>query len=232
MVISVLRDLMAWFVTMLPTLEPAGVPNRLFEHVWYSVAATVLAVLTGVPLGALVGHTRKGELLVVSLANGARALPTFGLVILVFLLFGLGFLPVLVALVVLAVPGVLTSTYAGVAEVEPGVVDAARGIGMTGMQVLTQVELPAATPLIMAGIRTAAVQVIATATLAAYIGLGGLGRYLVDGLATQDLAEVVGGAIVVAVLAIGAELLLGALTALLVPRGLRLLAKTNSDISD
>ena len=137
-----------------------------------------------------------------------------------FIVAGFGFIPVLVSLVALAVPPIVTNSYIGVRSVDPDVRQAAEGMGMRGRQVLWQVELPMAMPLIMAGIRTSAVQVVATATLAAYVGLGGLGRYVIDGFSQRDLAEVVGGAILVAVLSLLTELVLGRVQSLVVSKGL------------
>ena len=137
-----------------------------------------------------------------------------------FIVAGFGFIPVLVSLVALAVPPIVTNSYIGVRSVDPDVRQAAEGMGMRGRQVLWQVELPMAMPLIMAGVRTSAVQVVATATLAAFVGLGGLGRYVIDGFTQRDLAEVVGGAILVAVLSLLTELALGRVQTLVVSKGL------------
>jgi len=167
-----------------------------------------------------IGHTGRGALIAVNLTNLGRAIPTLGIIILVFQLAGFGFIPVLVSLVALAIPPIVTNSYIGVRSVDRDVREAAEGMGMRGRQVLWQVELPVAMPLIMAGIRTSAVQVVATATLAAFVGLGGLGRYLIDGLSQRDLPQVVGGAILVALLSLITELLLGRVQALVVSRGL------------
>ena len=161
----------------------------------------------------------RGPTFAVNLTNLGRAIPTLGIIILVFTVAGFGFIPVLVSLFALAVPPIVTNSYIGVRSVDPDVREAAEGMGMRGRQVLWQVELPMAMPLIMAGIRTSAVQVVATATLAAFVGLGGLGRYLIDGL-QRDLAEVVGGAILVAVLSLLTELVLGRVQTLVVSKGL------------
>src|SRR5699024_633918 len=132
----------------------------------------------------------------------------FGLIILVFMLAGFGDVPILVALTALAIPPMVTNSYIGMRAVDPAIRQAARAMGMTGWQALWKAELPVALPLIMAGVRTSAVQVVSTATLAAYVGLGGLGRYLIDGLATRQMAAVLGGAIIVALLAILTEAVL------------------------
>ena len=161
-----------------------------------------------------------GATFAVNLTNLGRAIPTLGIIILVFIVAGFGFIPVLVSLFALAVPPIVTNSYIGVRSVDADVREAAEGMGMRGRQVLWQVELPMAMPLIMAGVRTSAVQVVATATLAAYVGLGGLGRYVIDGFSQRDLAEVVGGAILVAVLSLLTELVLGRVQTLVVSKGL------------
>jgi osmoprotectant transport system permease protein len=181
---------------------PYGIPARLAEHLEFCALALALAALIGVPLGLVVGHTGRGAHLVVITANAARALPTLGLLVLVMLLAGLGTLPVLVPLVALAVPPILVNTYEGVRGVDPDLRDAAYGMGLRGHQVLLRVATPVALPLILLGLRLAAVQVVATATVAAYVGLGGLGRFIIDGLATKDFPSTIGGAVLVVLLAL------------------------------
>ena len=217
---TVVNGVLTWLTDPAQWSGPEGIPVRLLQHVWYSLLATALATAIALPIGILIGHTGRGALVVVNLTNLGRALPTFGIIVLVFTLAGVGFIPVLVALVALAVPPIVTNSYAGIRSVDREVREAAEGMGMRGRQVLWQVELPVAMPLIMAGIRTSAVQVVATATLAAFVGLGGLGRYLIDGLAQRDLAEVVGGAILVAALSLLTELVLGRVQTLTVSKGL------------
>lgn len=181
---------------------PDGIPVRLGEHLLYTVIVVAIGILIAIPVGALIGHTRRGAWLVINIANGSRALPTLGLLTLMVLLLGLGFLPAAIVLVVLAIPPMLTATYAGVRGVDPAVVDAARGIGMPEWRILVTVELPIAARVIVSGIRSSVLQVIATATVAAYIALGGLGRFLLDGLALRDYGEMAGGALLVAGLAL------------------------------
>jgi osmoprotectant transport system permease protein len=168
-----------------------------------------------------VGHTGRGGFLVVGSANALRALPTLGVLILLVTPFGLSIIGPLIALVVLAVPPLLAGTYAGVRNVDPAVVDAARGMGMRGGEVLWRVELPNALPLIIGGVRSAVLQVISTATIAAYVGLGGLGRYIFDGLAQRDFPQMIGGSLLVALLAIVVDLLLAALQKVVVSPGLQ-----------
>ncbi|MEQ6899545.1 ABC transporter permease [Nocardioides sp. YIM 152588] len=199
--------------------DPAGFPNRILEHLGYTALALVVALVLAFPAGLLIGHWGRGSFAVISLGNAGRALPTLGVVMLALSLVGIGLLPVTIALVILAVPPILTSTFAGVRAVSAEVVDAARGVGMSERQVLLGVELPNALPIVMGGIRNATLQVISTATIAAYVGLGGLGRFLFDGLALRDYPRVVAGAIVLAVLAVLVDLLLGGVQRLLVSPG-------------
>lgn len=198
-----------------------GIPARLVEHLGYTALTLVIALVIAVPLGAWIGHTGRGGFLVVGLANGLRALPTLGLLVLIVGALGLGLLGPITALVILAVPPILAGTYAGVRNVDSAVVDAARGMGMRERDVLLGVELPNALPLIIGGIRSSVLQVISTATIAAYVALGGLGRYIIDGLAVRDFPEMVAGSLLVALLSIVADLLLAGLQKLLVSPGLR-----------
>jgi osmoprotectant transport system permease protein len=198
-----------------------GVFQRLLEHVGYTALTMAIAMVLAIPLGAWIGHTGRGGFLVVGLANGLRALPTLGLLVLLVGAIGIGLIGPLIALVILAVPPILAGTYAGVRNVDSAVVDAARGMGMRGRDVLFRVELPNALPLVVGGIRSSTLQVISTATIAAYVALGGLGRFIVDGLAIRDFPEMIAGSILVAALAIAADLLLAALQKTLVSPGLQ-----------
>jgi osmoprotectant transport system permease protein len=181
---------------------PVGLAARTLEHLEYSAAAVGASALIAVPVGLIIGHTGRGTMLVVGAVNGLRSLPTLGVLLLGVLLFGLGAGPPLVALMLLGVPSVLAGTYAGIANVEPTVVDAARAMGMTEAQVLLRVEVPNAMPLILGGLRNATLQVVATATVAAYASLGGLGRYLIDGIKTREFQLALVGALMVAALAL------------------------------
>ncbi|MEV2192796.1 ABC transporter permease [Streptomyces phaeochromogenes] len=200
------KDLGDWLVSGEQWTGPDGIGHRLAEHLQYSLLATLVAAAIALPVGLLIGHTGKGAFLAINLASFGRALPTVGLVVLVFLASGLSMWPVYVALVALAVPSIVTNTYAGMTAVDRDVKDAARGQGMRWHQVLLQVELPLALPLIMTGLRLALIQVVATATIAAYVSFGGLGRYVFDGLAQRDLVQVLGGAVLVALVAVVLDL--------------------------
>ncbi|TWP53233.1 ABC transporter permease [Lentzea tibetensis] len=198
-----------------------GIPVRLLEHLAYTWLTLLIAAVIAVPLGAYVGHTGRGGFLIVGLTNGLRALPTMAVLILVVLWAGIGDLPVYTALVLLAIPPIMAGTYAGIRAVEPATVDAARGVGMRERAVLLQVELPNSLPLVFGGFRSAALQVVATATIAAYVGAGGLGRYVFDGLAFQEYDQMLGGAVLVAVLAVLVDLVFVGLQRLTVSPGLR-----------
>lgn len=204
-----------------------GIPIRILQHLYYSGLSLLIAALIAVPVGLLIGHHRRGGFVAVNVANIWRAIPTLGLLILVVVLVGLGVLAWLIPLVVLAIPPILVNTYEGVVGVDPELKDAARGMGMTGWQLLWKVEVPVATPLIMLGLRTAAIFVVATATIAAEIGVGGLGRYIIDGLASNDYGEVAGGAAVIVVLALLIQALFTGLRRFVVPKGLRLQARSS-----
>jgi osmoprotectant transport system permease protein len=221
---SIFEQVWRWFTDPENWSGADGIPNRLWEHVEISAASVAIAVLLALPIGLLIGHTRRGEFVAVTVSNLGRAIPSFALIALMFPLFlrccgaaGFGTLPTIVAMVLLAIPPILTNTYVGVQAVDADTVEAARGMGMSGRQVLQRLEMPLAVPLILAGVRTAAVQVVATATLSALFAGGGLGRLIVDGFARQRYDMMVGGAILVALLAIAVELALSVAERMLTP---------------
>ncbi|MBU9767096.1 ABC transporter permease [Mycobacterium sp. TNTM28] len=181
---------------------PAGLGARIGEHLLYTVVAVLVSALIAIPVGLLIGHTGRGTFLVVTGVNALRALPTLGVLLLGVLLWGLGLVPPTVALMLLGIPPLLAGTYAGIANVDPAVVDAARSMGMTERQVLLGVEVPNALPLILGGLRTATLQIVATATVAAYASLGGLGRYLIDGIKVRQFHIALVGALMVTALAL------------------------------
>ena len=194
-----------------------GIPTQLLTHLRYSAIAVAIAVALALPLGLLIGHSGRGTWAVAGI-NAVRAIPGVGLLVLLAVIISphfhgrtdLGYLiPTEIVLVVIAIPPVLANTYAGVQNVDPEVRDAASGMGMTGLQVLRRVELPCSLPLIFSGIRSAALQVIATATIASYLPLlGGLGRFIYDGFHQQDYPQMIGGGVLVAVLAMVVDLVL------------------------
>jgi osmoprotectant transport system permease protein len=218
---SLFADVIEWFGEPYHWRGFGGVPVRLAQHLEYSALAVLVAALIAIPLGALVGHTGRGGFALVGTANGLRALPELGLLTLLVLAVGIGLLPVIVALAVLGVPPLLAGTYAGIRNVDPAVVDAARGMGMREGQILWKVELPNALPLLFGGLRSATLQVVATAVVAAYVSFGGLGRYLIDGLASGDAAQAAAGAVLVVVLALTVEGLLALVQRRVVSPGLR-----------
>jgi osmoprotectant transport system permease protein len=180
----------------------SSIPTRLAEHLEYTVLTLIISAVIALPLGLLIGHTNRGAFIAIGLGNLGRSLPTFGLVLLMVTWRGVGLIPLLVALTVLAIPPILAQTYAGIRSVDPASVQAAVGMGMRPLQVLFKAEVPMALPLIISGLRSALLQVVATATVAAYAGLDGLGRLLIDGLNRNDYAQIFAGAVLVAVLAI------------------------------
>lgn len=222
---ELLGDLVAWFLDGANWTGSAGIPNRVWEHVQISVLATVAAVAIAMPPAMWLGHYRRGGFLAVAVINIGRALPSFAIMALflpisIRLGLGLGFWPTMLALFALAIPPIFTNTYTAVREVDPALVEAGRGMGMTDGEVLRGIEAPMASPVILAATRVSAVQVVATAPLAALVAWGGLGRYIVDGFAVQDNVRVLAGGILVALLSIGTELLLGAVEKRVVPPGL------------
>jgi osmoprotectant transport system permease protein len=199
---SVFSQAMSWLTDGAHWQGDDGFPHRILQHVGYTALTVVIATAIAVPLGLWIGHTGRLRGLAVAVTGALRALPTLGLLTLMVLWRGIGLGPPTIALVVLAIPPLLAGAYAGLESVDRATVDAARAIGMTEWQVLGRVEIPLAMPLILGGIRSAVLQVVATATIAAYIGLGGLGRYLIDGLAVRDYPQMLAGSLVIVVLAL------------------------------
>ena len=218
---SFLRFAWEWLTRAQQWHGASGIPARVLEHLEYTGLALLIAALIALPLGVLIGHTGRASFTVISVANFARALPTLGLLILAYVLTAGSSAAWLIPLAALAIPPILVNAYEGVLAVPAEVRDAARGMGMTESRILRQVEIPIALPLILLGLRTAAIQVVATATLAAYIGLGGLGRYIIDGLASHDYAQVAGGAALVILLALAVQAAFVVLRRFSLPRGLR-----------
>ncbi|MFK0105892.1 ABC transporter permease [Streptomyces sp. NPDC091217] len=198
-----------------------GIPTRVWEHVQYSLKALAYAAAIGLPIGLVTGHYGRGGNILALIATAGRALPSFGLLVLMFIWLGFGMLPVMIPLVILAVPPILVTTYEAMRSVDPSPVDAARGMGMPESRVLFQVELPVALPLILSGLRSAAIQIVSTATIAAYVSLGGLGRYIIDGLYQKNYEKVVGGATLVAAMALATLGIFWAVQRLTVSPGVR-----------
>jgi osmoprotectant transport system permease protein len=195
-----------------------GIPTRFMEHIRLSAIPVGLAAVIALPPAMAIGHKRRFEFLVVSIANLGRAIPSFGLLFLFVILLGIGDEAVIIAMVLLAVPPILTNAYVGIQGVDADTLEAARGMGMSEAGVLARIELPLSAPLIVAGLRTAAVQVVATATLAAVVAGGGFGRFITDGFAAGDRPQVFAGAVLVALLAIATDLAFGLMQRLAKPR--------------
>jgi osmoprotectant transport system permease protein len=224
--IEFLADVVAWFADPATWSGRDGIPNRLIEHLWISAAALVASVAIGLPLGLFIGHTGRWATAVVAIANIGRAVPSLGFMGLVFILllpFGLGVgpLPAIIALVALGLPPVVVNAYAGLRSVDGELLEAARGMGMRESEVLRRVEVPIALPIILAGVRTTAVQIVATATLATVIGGGTLGQLILIGFAVGDQVRIFGSALVVALLSIGTEIAFAALQRAATSPGLR-----------
>lgn len=221
-----------WLADALNWQGNQGIPVRIMEHLGYSAIVLVVSAIIAIPIGLFVGHTGKGHVVVVSLSGVLRALPTLGIMTLFALMATstLSLAPAVWALVLLAVPPLLTGTYAGIAAVDPAIVDSARSMGMTEWQVLFRVEVPNALSVMLGGVRSAVLQVVATVSVVAFIGLGGLGRYIIDGLSVQDYGQVLGGAVVIAVMAILIDGLLALLQRAVVSPGLKEARKTPADI--
>ena len=208
----------AWLTDPAQWSGQFGIPNRLLEHVLIASISLAIAVLIALPAGLAIGHTGRGATLAASLANLGRSLPSLAVIaiaipvtVLIDPVLGGTVLPTLVAMVVLALPPILVNTYTGIAEVDRDLVEAGRGMGMREREILVGIELPVALPVVLGGIRSAAVQIVATATLGAIFGSGGLGRFIVDGLAQNDDGQVYGGVLLVAALAIATEVAIGLL---------------------
>lgn len=216
---SLIRDALGFFTDSANWTGSRGILSRGWAHVWVSLVSTIFAVMLAAPAAVWLAHRRRFPVLSVAVANIGRAVPSFAVVVLVYpisvwLGFGLGFWPTAVALIALGIPPIFTNSYAAVTQVSAESVDAARGVGMTDRQVLTRVEVPAAMPLILGGVRTAAVQIVATATLGAFVGYQCLGSFVLEGVAqpTRARGKLIGGALLVALLAIATEVAISRLS--------------------
>ena len=219
-------QVLQWLVSAEEWAGDGGILARLLEHIGYTALVILFAGLIAVPAGLWIGHTGRGRWMITA-ANALRAIPTLGLLFALTLVLlprlpgaAAFVVPSIAVLVLLAIPPILSGTYSGVESVDPAALDAARGMGMTGPQVLRSVEAPIALPLLLSGVRAAVLQVVATATIAAYVGLGGLGRFLIDGLAVSDYVSTAGGALLVAVLALALDAPFAVLGRLAVSPGL------------
>jgi osmoprotectant transport system permease protein len=217
--VNLFADAVAWILDPSHWGGSDGINTRIIEHIAISLLVVGIATVIAVPIGYAIGHTGKGRGIVVALAGAVRALPTLGVLILLALNLGVGLQAPIFAFVVLAVPSILAGAYAGFDAVDRRIIDAARAVGMTEMQIVFKVEIPLGLPLLMGGVRSAVLQVIATATLADYVGGGGLGSFIFLGLQTGDYAQMLAGSIVVVLLAIVFEVIFSVLQRLVVPAG-------------
>lgn len=220
-------DIIGWLTDPNNWSGSDSIPAQTAVHLLYTVITLAVAMLIAVPLGVYIGHTGKGESLIMGSVNAMRALPTLGLLILLVLVFApmisnrLAYtIPALVVLVLLAVPPILSGVASGIRAIDRSVIDAARGMGYSTWQVITKIELPNALPLTVSGLRSSTLQVVSTATVAAYVSLQGLGRFIIDGRASNDYAEMAGGAVLLVLLAIVLELAFALVTRYAVSPGL------------
>lgn len=223
-----LGEVVAWFGDPANWTGRDSIPLHAWEHVSLSAASLAVAIVIALPVGLFIGHTNRGARVAVAIANVGRAVPSLGwlgialpITLALFQRDGLGFLPAFVALVALGIPPIVTNTYAGVREVDAEMLEAGRGMGMRELQLLRRVEVPIALPVIMAGIRSSAVTIVATATLAALVGGGTLGDFILQGLYVNDQPRIFGAAVLVALLALATELAFGLLQRLSISPGLR-----------
>lgn len=220
-------DIVGWLTDPAHWTGAGSIPFQAGMHLLYSVIALVFAAVIAVPLGIFVGHTGKGDSVIMGSANAVRALPTLGLLILLVMVIAPAFssnlafvVPSLVVLVLLAIPPILSGVASGIRAIDRSVIDAARGMGYSTAQIIWRIEVPCALPLTLSGMRGATLQVVSTATVAAYVSLDGLGRFIIDGRAANDYAEMAGGALVLAALAILLELAFAAFGRIAVSPGL------------
>ncbi|UKA48629.1 ABC transporter permease [Arthrobacter sp. FW305-123] len=229
---NIFAETIAWLTNPKNWTGTGGIPTRLLEHLQYSALVLLIAAAIAVPIGLYIGHTGRGRVVAVAVAGALRALPTLGLLVLFALLAGSGLMPPVWALVILTVPPLLAGTYAGISSVDATVVDAARAMGMTELQILFRVEVPNGLQVMFGGIRTAVLQVIATVSVVAYLPLGGLGRYLFDGLVLQDFPRMLGGSLLIAGLAIAVDLILAGVQRLVLSPGLTLDSRGRQKAAD
>ena len=194
---------------------------RIGEHLFYTFISVLVVAVIAIPLGYFIGHTGKGREIAIGASGAARAIPSFGLILLLVLLIGVTQKPLaaFIAFVLLGIPSVLAGAYSGLEAIDRRVIDSARAVGMTEWQILWKVEVPLGLPLLIGGLRSATLQIVATVTLAAYIGLGGLGGYIIAGLALRRFDQMLGAALVIVALALVLDGLFAVAERLVVPRG-------------
>ena len=237
-----MEQLAAFFAEAANWQGETGIPNRLVEHLAISFLAVLTASAIALPLGFYIGHTGRLQLLGINIANIGRAIPSYAVMVMLLPIMlglapvlgydprlGLRFFPIFLARVLLAIPPILVAAYAGLQEVDRDLTESSRGMGLTERQILTGVELPLALPVLVGGFRVALLQVIATATIGAFLAGGGLGRFIIDGIARRDDGMLYAGVVLVAVLAIGTDVLLSWLQRRLTPRGVRIATELEAE---
>jgi osmoprotectant transport system permease protein len=236
------EQLVAFFTDPANWSGDTGIPTRLIEHLAIALLAVLVAAAIALPLGFYIGHTGRLQLLGINIANIGRAIPSYAMMVMLLPVMlglapvlgydprlGLRFFPIFLAMVLLAIPPILVAAYAGLQDVDRDLTESSRGMGLTERQILTGVELPLALPVLVGGFRVALLQVIATATIGAFLAGGGLGRYIIDGIARRDDGMLYGGVMLVAVLAIGTDVLLSWLQRRLTPRGVRIATELEAE---
>jgi osmoprotectant transport system permease protein len=240
-----MNELLTWLGDPANWQGPAGIPSRLIEHLWISFVSVAAATLIAVPVGLYIGHTGRLANLAINIANIGRAVPSYAILVMVLPVslalapvvgypasLGLSFIPTFTAMVLLAIPPILVNIYAGLRSVDRDLVESARGMGLRESQILRDVEVPLAAPVIVGGFRTAVLNVIATATIGAVVGFGGLGRFILDGRSRGVLGtgELLGGALLVGALAIGVDLALAGLQRIVAARAERATSRAGAPV--
>lgn len=232
-------DIVGWFLDPANWTGTGSIPQRIFEHLALCAAAIATATVIGLPIGLYIGHTRRFANAAINVTNIGRALPSYALVVMILPIsltlspeYGLDPIPTFVAMTLLAIPPILIGAYAGLRSVDADLMEAGRGMGLRERQILTNLELPLASGVIVGGFRTATLQVIATATIGAIVAGGGLGQFIVDGIHNQDYTTVVGGVILVATVAIGADLVLAFVQRRVTPRGIQVRPDGTGEVLD
>lgn len=229
---NLFAEALAWIFSPDRFTDNVPLPTLIGQHIYYTFLSVLIAGVIAIPIGYLIGHTGKGRDVAVGLSGAARAVPSFGLILLLVLVIGVTQKPLAasIAFVLLAVPSILAGAYAGFEQIDRDVIDAARAVGMTEWQILWKVEIPLGLPLLIGGLRAATLQVVATVTLAAYIGLGGLGLPIIEGLALRKFEQMLGAALVIMVLALVLDGLFALLQHVVVPRGVATSATTRDRV--
>lgn len=227
---NLIAEALAWIFSGDPGAGGDPIPVALAQHLVYTFISVLVAAVIAVPIGWAIGHTGKGRDVAVAIAGAARAIPSFGLLLLLVLIVGVLHKPeaAVITFVLLGIPSILAGAYTGFEAIDRRVIDSGRSMGMTGWQILWRIEVPLGLPLLVAGLRAATLQIVATVTLAAYVNLGGLGQYIITGLPLRRFDMVLGGAILIAALALLLDGLFAILQRVAVPRGVAAKAPSRS----